>query len=233
MRMIRLGIDELDRGLGGGIPHPSLVSVEGEHGSGKTVLTMKMIHSMLNEGLKVFVIASETTVREYLDMMRSIRLDVRGVYLAGSLSIYPLHVEGGRWSRFLSTFFLKVASSFLELNRDRFDAVVVDSLSVLTVDTPAHELLTFITKMKNLVSDGKSIVLTFHPGFLPEASTMKLRASSDVYLVLSNTKISGINVKTLRIVKLWRSTGERRDTITLEVNPRLGLRVIPLSGVRI
>jgi len=233
LRLIRLGIEDLDRGLGGGIPHPSLVSVEGDHGSGKTVLTMKMVHSMLSEGLKVFVITSEATVKEYLNMMRSIKLDAREAYLKGRLSIYPLHVEGGQWSRFLSSFFLKVASSFLELNRRRFDAVVIDSLSVLTVDTPAHELLTFITKMKNLVSDGKTVILTFHPGFLPEASAMKLRASSDVYLTLSNARVSGINVKSLRIVKLWGSTGERVDSITLEVNPHLGLRVIPLGGVKL
>ena len=233
MRLIRLGIEDLDRGLGGGIPHPSLVSVEGDHGSGKTVLTMKMVHSMLSEGLKVFVITSEATVKEYLNMMRSIKLDAREAYLKGRLSIYPLHVEGGQWSRFLSSFFLKVASSFLELNRRRFDAVVIDSLSVLTIDTPVHELLTFITKMKNLVSDGKTVILTFHPAFLPEASAMKLRASSDVYLTLSNARVSGINVKSLRIVKLWGSTGERVDSITLEVNPHLGLRVIPLGGVKL
>jgi len=62
---------------------------------------------------------------------------------------------------------------------------------------------------------------------------MKLRASSDVYLTLKNGKISGMNIKLLTIIKLWGSSGDRKDTITLEVNPQLGLRVMPLGGVKV
>jgi archaellum biogenesis ATPase FlaH len=68
---------------------------------------------------------------------------------------------------------------------------------------------------------------------MSEGSIMKLRASSDVYLVLKNTSISGIDVKLLRIVKLWGVTGERKSSITLEINPQIGLRVMPLSGVKV
>lgn len=233
MKLISLGIEDLDNGLGGGIPHPSLVSVEGGYGAGKTVITMQMVHSMLREGFRVCVISSETMVKGYLSMMRSIKLDAQEAYVTGRLAVYPLHVEGGRWSKFLSSFFLKVAGNFLELNKTRYDAIFIDSLSVLTVDTPAHEFLTFVTRMKNLVSDGRTVVLTFHPSFLPEASIMKLRASSDVYLVMRNEKIAGMNVKSLRIVKLWGSSGDRRDSIVMEVNPHLGLRVMPLGGIKL
>ena len=66
MRLIKLGISELDDSLGGGFPHPSLASVEGDHGSGKTVLTQQIVYAMLRAGLRVWVIASETTIKEYL-----------------------------------------------------------------------------------------------------------------------------------------------------------------------
>ena len=93
--------------------------------------------------------------------------------------------------------------------------------------------MTFITRLKNLVSDGKTVLITFHPEFLSEESIMKLRASSDVYFVLKNASISGIDVKVLRIVKLWGVSGERKSAISLEINPQIGLRVMPLSGVKI
>jgi len=231
MRVISLGIRELDRGLGGGLPHPSLISIEGEHGAGKTALTQQIVYHMLREGMGVFVITSETTVKKYLEMMKSIRLDASPYYLTGKLSIYPLHVEGGRWSRFLSSLFLRVTGNFLELSKNLYDAVVIDSLSVLTLNTPSHEFLTFITRMKNLVSDGKTIILTFHPKFLSEGSVTKLKASSDVYLTLKNMRIAGISVKSLEVVKLWGGDGRRGGPITLEVNPSLGLRVVPLGGL--
>jgi flagellar protein FlaH len=233
MNVVSLGVPELDRDLGGGIPTPSLISIEGEYGSGKTVLVQQIVYAMLKKGLKVYVVSSETTVKEYLSMMESVKLDVYTYYLSSQLNIYPLHIEGGRWSEFLSSFFLRVAANFLELKKKHYDVVVVDSLSVLTVGTPPYEFLTFVTRMKNLVSDGKTVVVTFHPEFLSEESIMKLRASSDVYLVLKNTSISGIDVKLLRIVKLWGVGGERKSSITLEINPQIGLRVMPLSGVKI
>ncbi|MEM3823721.1 MAG: hypothetical protein QXH87_02185, partial [Candidatus Bathyarchaeia archaeon] len=93
--------------------------------------------------------------------------------------------------------------------------------------------LTFITRMKNLVSDDKTVVTTFHPDFLSEENIMKLRASSDVYLMLKNASISGLDVKVLRVVKLWGVSGERKSAITLEINPQIGLRVMPLSGVKV
>lgn len=233
MKIISLGIAELDRDLGGGLPHPSLISIEGEYGSGKTIFVQQIAKSMLNIGLRVYIISSEATVREYLSMMRSVRLDADNYYLSGQLNIYPLHIEGGRWNDFLSSFFLKVTANFLELKKKFYDAVIIDSLSVLTVNTPPSEFLTFITRIKNLVSDEKTVVTTFHPEFLSEENIMKLRASSDVYLVLKNASISGLDVKVLRVVKLWGVSGERKSAITLEINPQIGLRVMPLSGVKI
>jgi flagellar protein FlaH len=233
LKIVSLGVSELDRDLGGGVPYPSLISIEGEYGSGKTILVQQVVHGMLETGLRVCVVSSEATVKEYLSMMESVRLDVYRYYLSGQLTVYPLHVEGGRWSELLSSFFLRVIANFLELKEKRYDVVIIDSLSVLTVGTPPHEFLTFITRMKNLVSAGKTVVITFHPEFLSESSIMKLRASSEVYLVLKNTSISGIDVKLLRIIKLWGVSGDRKSSITLEINPHIGLRVMPLSGVKV
>ncbi len=233
MRIIDLGIKDLNDCLGGGFPHPCLASIEGDYGAGKTAITQQIIYSMLKDGLKVFVITSETKIKPYLEMMKSIRLDVYSYYMDRKINIYPLHTRAAKWSPFLSSMFFRVTRSFLELKRDQYDAVVIDSISVLSVNTPFHEFLTFITRMKNLVSDGKTIILTFHPKFLPENSIMKLKASSDVYLVLSNGKIAGVPVKMLNVVKLWGTSGERRESLVLEINPHLGIRALPLGGVKI
>lgn len=233
MKVISLGITDLDRCLGGGFPHPSLASIEGEFGAGKTVLTQKIAHSMLKDGLKVYVITTETASIEYIRMMESINMDASLHYATGDLRIFPLHVEGGKWTMFLASLFFKVAENFLSAKKDKYDAAIIDSLSVLAVNTPPHIFLTFITRMKNLVTDGKTIILTFHPNFLPEETVMKLKASSDVYLLISNGRIAGMDVKVLRVIKLWGTSGERKSTITLEVNPHLGLRVLPLGGIKI
>jgi len=230
---VPLGIPELDRDLGGGIPTPSLILIEGAHGSGKTVFVQQIVHSMLKNKSKVYVISSEAMIKEYLTMMESIRLNPYNYYMYGYLRIYPLHVGGGKWSKTMSSNFLAVTTNFLEIKKQNYDTVVIDSLSVLTIDTPLYEFLTFITHIKNLVSNGKTVILTIHPDFLSQESVMKLRANSDAYFVMENACISGIDVKLLKTVKLWGVNGERKSSITLAINPQIGLRVMPLSGVTI
>lgn len=233
MVLLSLGINELDRDLGGGISIPSLIAIEGEYGSGKTIFAQQIVHAAISAGLRVLIVSSESMVKEYLSKMESVRLGDYEAYIAGQLNIYPLHVEGGRWSRYLSSLFLKVTSTFLDLKKEHYDLFVIDSLSALTVKTPPHEFLTFITRMKNLVSDGKAVVITFHPAFLSEETIMKLRATSDAYMVLNNASIAGMDVKVLKIVKLWGGHGDRKSAVTLEVNPEIGLRVMPLGGVKV
>jgi len=233
MNVVRLGIPELDRDLGGGVPTPSLILVEGDHGSGKTVFVQQIAHAMLKNKSRVYVVSSEAMAKEYLSMMESIRLDPYSYYLYGHLKIYPLHIEGGRCSKAMSSFFLMVSANFLELKKQNYDVVIIDSLSVLTLDTPLYEFLTFITRVKNLVADGKTVILTIHPEFMSVESIMKLRANSDAYFVMENACISGIDVKLLRTVKLWGVSGERKSSITLAINPQIGLRVMPLSGVKL
>jgi flagellar protein FlaH len=231
--VVRLGIPELDRDLGGGIPTPSLILIEGDHGSGKTVFVQLIAYAMLKHKSRVYVISSEAMTKEYLAMMESVRLDPSSYYLYGYLKIYPLHVEGGKWNKPMSSLFLNVTAKFLEEKKENYDVVVIDSLSVLTVDTPLHEFLSFITRIKNLVSNGKTVILTIHPEFLSSESVMKLRANSDAYFVMETATISGIDVKLLKTIKLWGANGERKSSITLAINPQIGLRVMPLSGVRL
>jgi flagellar protein FlaH len=233
MNILSLGIKDLNKSIGGGFPYPSLASIEGDFGSGKTALTQQIVYSALKAKLRVCVITSETTVKEYLAMMKSIKLDPYQYYISAKMDMYALHVEGGKWSQFLSSLFFKVTRNFLEMYKDRYDFIVIDSLSILAVDTPPHVFLTFITRMKNLVSEGKTIILTYHPNFLPENSVMKLKASSDVYLTISNGKVAGVQVKILKIVKLWGTSGDRKPSVSLEINPHLGLRVLPLGGVKV
>ena len=233
MTVMSLGIKDLDKSLGGGFPYPCLASIEGDFGSGKTALTQQIVFSALKSGFRVCVVSSETTAKEYLGMMKSIKIDPFPYYVRSKLDVFALHVEGGKWNQFLSSLFFKVMTNFLEMNKKRYDFIVIDSLSMLASDTPPHVFLTFITRMKNLVSIGKTIILTFHPNFLPENSSMKLKASSDVYFRISNAKVAGVQVKVLKIVKLWGTTGDRKESVSLEINPHLGLRVLPLGGVKV
>ena len=232
LRIIPLGVKDLDDVLGGGIPYPTLISIEGGHGTGKTSLTQHIIYSALREGLRAYVITTETKVREYLSMMESIRLNAHRYFMSGKLRIYPLHVRSGEWSDETLLLFMNLVRIFLEKRKNRYDFAVIDNLSALASKTNRSEFLTFITRIKNIVSEGKSIILTFHPNFVSEDLLRELRASSDVYIVLKNVNIFGMSVKSLEVVKIWGAGGKKKSVL-FEVDPSLGLRVVPIAGVKV
>jgi flagellar protein FlaH len=232
LRIIPLGIKEMDEVLGGGIPHPTLITVEGGHGTGKTSLAQQIIYSALREGLKAYVITTEAKVREYLSMMEALKLNVYSYFIRGALKIYPLHIRGGEWSDETLQLFMNLLRLFLEERRGKYDFAVVDSLSVLAAKTSHSEFLTFITKVKNIVSEGKTVILTFHPNFISEDLLRELKASSDVYIVLKNVNVFGMSVKSLEVVKIW-GAGSKRKSVLFEVDPNLGLRVVPIAGVKV
>ena len=58
--------EEVDRQIGGGLPLPSLVLIEGEHGSGKSALTAQFMKGMLESKRTVLYITTESNIKEYI-----------------------------------------------------------------------------------------------------------------------------------------------------------------------
>jgi flagellar protein FlaH len=232
-QIIPLPTPELNKAFGGGIPTPSLISIEGDHGSGKTVISQYILYSMLKQGINSIAITTETTTKEYVKMMKTIKLDVTREYLTGKLKVYSLHIREGAWSKHLAPYFLQTLTKFVENKNSKIKCILIDDLSSLSLNVENTQILTFITRTRNLITKGKTVILTFHPNFIDPEVARVVKASSEVYLTLENKTIGGIQVKTLRIVKLWGSSGERTPIINLEINPTLGLRVLPIGEVTI
>jgi len=231
-KIIPLGVKGIDEVLGGGFPHPTLISIEGDHGAGKSAITQQMVYSALREGLRAYVISTESRVKEYLSMMDSMRLNPYRCFLRGKLKIYPLHVKAGEWSSKALLMFMNLTRRFLERRASDYDIASIDNLSILASKASYSEFLSFITKIKSIVSEGKTIILTFHHNFASEDLIRELRASSDVYLILRSINVAGMSVKSLEVVKIW-GAGSRRKTVLFEVDPKFGLRVVPIAGVKI
>ncbi len=69
---VRMGIDEFDRVLGGGIVEGSLVLVGGDPGIGKSTLLLQMCKQLVEQGKKVLYISGEESMRQI--KMRADRL---------------------------------------------------------------------------------------------------------------------------------------------------------------
>ncbi|MCS6767809.1 MAG: hypothetical protein NZ517_03610 [Candidatus Nitrosocaldus sp.] len=228
VRIISTTNEEIDRQLGGGLPLPSLILVEGEHGSGKSVVAALFTYGMLAAGMRVLMI-SENNIREYIDKMKAITYNFSIHFLKRRLIMLPLYVYGAKWSREHAKHLLPIISRYMSANADKFDAVVIDSISLLTMYAEEEAILDFITRCKNLVTNGISILVTTHPSSIDENIGSKLRAASDCYIRLKSVNVAGRDVKSVEIVKILGSMGQVNSQFSAEVSSIFGLKIVPIA----
>lgn len=220
--------EEIDRQIGGGLPLPSLILIEGDHGSGKSVVTALFMYGMLASDMRVLMI-SENNIREYIDKMKSVTYNFSIPFLKRKLVIVPLHVYGVEWSEEHSKYLLPIISKFINVNADSFNAIVIDSLSLLTMHADQYAILDFITRCKNLVTNGVSVILTAHSSTIDANIGSKLRAASDCYIRLKSVNIAGRDVKSMEIVKLLGAKGNVNAQFSFEVSNSFGLKIVPIA----
>lgn len=141
------GLSELDRVLGGGLVHGSVVLLSGEPGIGKSTLLMQ-ISDALGESRKVLYISGEESVGQL--KLRAKRLGISGQ------NLYIL----------TETELEKILS---QTDKVKPDVIIVDSIQTLYSDTVSsapgtisqikESTLVFITKAKN---EGISVLLVGH-----------------------------------------------------------------------
>lgn len=141
------GLSELDRVLGGGLVHGSVVLLSGEPGIGKSTLLMQ-ISDALGESRKVLYISGEESVGQL--KLRAKRLGISGQ------NLYIL----------TETELEKILS---QTDKVKPDVIIVDSIQTLYSDTVSsapgtisqikESTLAFITKAKN---EGISVLLVGH-----------------------------------------------------------------------
>lgn len=232
VEVISTANEELDNRLGGGIPIPSLLLIEGDHGTGKSVFVQQIAYGALKEGLKVFYVTTESTVREFILQTKRVSIDISRYFLKGLLNIYPVHIEGAKWAKTTAKYLLHIVGRYMQRTVDQWDVFILDSFSVLAVYATKSIVLDFLTLAKNIVSQGKVIILVIHPSALPEEIMIRARSICDGYIKLRAFEIGGRIIKAMEIVKLRGALGPVDNMIAFDVDPAFGIKILPLSVAR-
>ena len=227
--LVSTGNEELDSRLGGGLPTPNLLLVEGPRGSGKTVLVQQIVYGALKSGYRVMVVSTELGIRDYLNQSRMISLDVRKWYLKGMLEIVTPYSGRFRWSRGLLESLSDRLIWFLEGFSRPFKVVAIDSITPFVANMREIELMNFFVGLRRVALRGKLVVATLHSNVLGEKLVTKLVALADSYLRLGFAEIGGRSVRVINVVKLRGAPGVPEPNIAFEVDPSFGVKVVPLA----
>lgn len=221
--------EELDRKLGGGIPLSSLTLVEGQSDAGKSVLSQHLAYGALRSGIKVAYYTTEDTVRSLISQMGSLGMEVTDYFLVDRLRIYPISliVEMGESQ--------KMAHLLLEhVNRlpEEFSCVIVDSITNLVVQSSDTHVVEFFSRCRRSCDDGRTIFLVVHSHAFNETLLIRVRSLCDAHLRMRVEEAGERLVKVLEVAKVRNAERATGNIVSFDVEPGLGMNIIPISKAK-
>jgi len=224
--VISTGHAEIDKRLGGGIPVGSLTLVEGQSDAGKSVLAQQMIWGSLNGKHRVIMFTTENTVRSLNTQMESLGLNILDPLLLGWFKIYP--VETSKMG--LSTTFDILLSAIQRY--PGYKMVVVDSLTPVIAHTSVEEVISYFEGCKKLCDQGKTIINIAHTYAFDEDILIRIRSVCDAHFRLRIEEVGDKLVKVLEVAKVRGADKNTGNILSFEVEPGLGMRVMPISRAK-
>ena len=228
---------ELDNAFGGGIPTPSLVLVEGNNDSGKTVISQQFLYGAIYGSMNATALTTENTTRSFLSQMRLLHLDVDRPFIEGKLLVIPIHVKNIVWTEYRLSKLLNTLTSYIQQNRSKF--FLIDSLTYMFAEASLDDILTFFSRLKKLtepdsadVAGQKTVIGTLHSNFHGDESEqllVRIRALCDAHIRLSKDVASGQIVRRIEVAKLKGSQLMTNKVNSFEIHPAFGVRIVPTS----
>ena len=225
--LITTGNMEIDKKIGGGLPRGSLTFIEGQSDAGKSVLVQQFIWGTLQAALKIAVYTSENTTASLLRQMRSLALEVDDFFIIGAIDIFPVP----------NTFTEDVSSRIFnmllnDVARRQADLIVLDSLTAFVTHASEAQTLDFFSRAKELCDAGQSLMLTMHSYASNEQLLTRLRSICDAHLRLRVEEVGTQLVKVLEVSKVRGAAKSTGNIISFDVEPNLGMRIIPIAKAK-
>ena len=229
--IISSGNDEIDNKLGEGIPVGSLVLIEGENDTGKSVLCQQMMYGGLNQLHRIAYFSTENTIKSMLAQMESLSLDISDFYSWGYCRIFPVHLEGVEWTSEQMKGTLHLVINHIKSMKEK--VIIIDSLTMFTTYSDEDNILEFLTSLKNLCDKGYSIFLTLHQHAFKEDTLVRIRSSCDCHLVLKKEQLTDRYVSVMEVSKIRGAKKSTGNIVSFEVQPGFGLKIIPIAQAKV
>jgi flagellar protein FlaH len=227
-QIISTGHPEIDKKLGGGLPVGSLTLVEGQSDAGKSVLCQQMLWGSLSGGFRAIIFTTENTTKSLVSQMDSLGLGILDYLLLGRLKVY--YMKPSQIKEHARETFETVLETVGK--RSTYELIVVDSLTPILSSSSDVEILDYFERCKSFCDQGRTIINVTHTYALNNDALVRLRSACDAHLKLMIEKIGDKLVKTLEVAKVRGAAQTTGNVITFEVEPEVGMKIMPLSRAK-
>lgn len=226
---IGTGNAEIDKKLGGGIPIGSLVLLEGQSDSGKSVVAQHFAFGALTSKLAMAYYTSENTVKSLMSQMSSLNLDVTDYFLCDRMRVFPLEISSQITD---SREMFQSLVSHMENLPMGFKLIIVDSLTGMVTHSDDRVIIDFFAYCKRLCDQGRTIMGVIHSYALDNGMLIRLRSLCDAHLVLRAEQVGERLVKMMEVAKVRNAELSTGNIISFDVEPDLGMKIIPILKAR-
>jgi flagellar protein FlaH len=217
--------DELHKKLGNGIPKGSIMLIEGEEGSGRSVMCQRLLYGLLMDERSVSYISTEMTIRDFIDQMYSLNYKIDKFMLSRKLQFFPVYPLLGNVTNTRDNFLDKLITSPMLYQSD---VLIVDSMSTLVKSNfNEKDIIKLLAFLKKLSQSNKSIILTVEKG---HTALEPLRLASDIYICLDIKQVAGSLARIISIKRFSRARGEVGDSVRYRIEAGVGM-IIEITEV--
>ena len=228
--VVQTGVREIDEKLGGGIPIGSLGLIEGQADSGKSVLSQHLAYGALTSSFSVAYYTTENSVRSLITQMDSLSLFTVDYFLTDKFRIYPLTIRSttGRGKKFF-----KLLSSHLESLPPQFKLVIFDSMTQFVAHNKSVDVIDFFWTCKQMCDQGRSVFLVAHHYAFEEEILARSRSVCDTHLRLRLEDLGDRMIRSMEVLKVRGAEKSTGEIVSFEIEPKAGMRIIPLSKAKV
>ena len=218
--------DSLANAMGARLPNRSLWMIQGEVGSGKSLVSQRLIFGLLENGSKVLVVTTELTTRGWIEQIESIGYPVTEYIGSGMLMVFSRFGVIAEAKEGVDLFDVLESDAV-----DKADVVVVDSSSALIPeDMQPSEHLAALQRLRKICSESRSLLLTIDPTEMDEKLVHKLRSSCEVLLDMNAGFVGGEIKRTIVVTRFLRAAGPVQASVGWRVEPYMGF-IVDITAV--
>ena len=232
------GMKDIAGALGGGIRESSLMVIEGDAKSGKSVLSQHIAHGVLSSrDCSVAYYMMDDTIEEFITRMETLSLYTRQDFVTDRFRVYSM---GARDIIKKPVEALQDLVNHIAELPDRFKLIIVDSVTPFLDRVNTTIKMDFLQVCKELCTGDRSIALVLDTHVIEEKMFFRVHAMSDYYLrlrsrdmVLETGQVDTRMIKVLEVSKLAGAERHTQESIKFEIKPNVGIQILPFVKVKV
>ena len=221
-----LETDSLADSMGSRLPNRSIYVVQGDLGSGKSLISQRLSFGLEENDVKVLVITTELTTRGWIEQMESIGYGVTEFIRTGQLMVFS------RFGTIAEALPDVGIQQVLESEAvSKADIIIIDSASSLMPDDlDDNGRFKMMQNLRRITSEGRSVMLCVDENEMDSKLLHTLRASSEIVLDMKTAMIGGDIKRNIVVTRYLRAAGPVQSSIGWRVEPSMGF-IVDITAV--